>query len=248
MTPISAVHLQSSGDVESPAHVAIIMDGNGRWASARNLPRIAGHQRGAETVKKIVRAAAEMGVSYLTLYGFSSENWNRPEDEVKGLMGLLRFYLGSEIKYLHENGVRLQVIGDRERLDTDIVKLIESAEAQTTDNKAITLVIALSYGGRSELARAARLLADKVVAGELKPADIDERALEASLFTSEIPDPDLLIRTSGEKRISNFLLWQTAYSELVFVDTLWPDFSKEDFASALREFHGRERRYGTISV
>ena len=248
MTQVAAAQVKILGGVEAPTHVAIIMDGNGRWAKARKLPRIAGHQRGAETVKTIVRAAAEMGVSFLTLYGFSSENWNRPEDEVNDLMGLLRFYLRSEINYLHENGVRLLVIGDRDRLDDDIVKLIEDAEAQTAKNKAITLVIALSYGGRSEITRAARMLATRAAAGDLSPADIDEETLEASLFTSDIPDPDLLIRTSGEKRISNFLLWQTAYSELVFVDTLWPDFSKEDFASALREFHGRERRYGTISI
>jgi undecaprenyl diphosphate synthase len=247
MTQVSAAQVKISGGVEAPTHVAIIMDGNGRWAKARNLPRIAGHQRGAETVKTIVRAAAEMGVSFLTLYGFSSENWNRPEDEVNDLMGLLRFYLRSEINYLHENGVRLLVIGDRDRLDDDIVKLIEDAEAQTAKNKAITLVIALSYGGRSEITRAARMLATRVAAGDLSPADIDEETLEASLFTSDIPDPDLLIRTSGEKRISNFLLWQTAYSELVFVDTLWPDFSKDDLENALLEFNGRERRYGTIS-
>ncbi len=247
MTQVSAARVKISDSGDAPAHVAIIMDGNGRWARARNLPRIAGHRQGAETVKTIVRAATEAGVSYLTLYGFSSENWNRPEDEVKGLMGLLRLYLRNELNYVHENGVCLRVIGDRDRLDGDIVKLIEEAEAQTASNSAITLVIALSYGGRSEITRAARLLATRAAAGDLNPADIDEGALEASLFTSDIPDPDLLIRTSGEKRISNFLLWQTAYSELVFVDTLWPDLSKEDFDTALLEFQGRERRYGTIS-
>ncbi|MBT8001514.1 MAG: isoprenyl transferase [Rhodospirillales bacterium] len=247
MTLVSAAKLKISGGVQAPTHVAIIMDGNGRWAKARNLPRIAGHKRGAETVKTIVRAAADLGVSYLTLYGFSSENWNRPEDEVRGLMGLLRFYLRNEINYLHKNGVRLLIIGDRDRLDDDIVNLIEDAEAQTAKNTAITLAIALSYGGRSEITRAARILATRVAAGDISPADIDEGALEESLLTSGFPDPDLLIRTSGEKRISNFLLWQSAYSELIFVDTLWPDFSKEDLENALIEFQGRERRYGTIS-
>ena len=247
MTQVSAAQVTSLDGADVPAHVAIIMDGNGRWAKARHLPRIAGHKRGAETVKTIVRAASDLGVSYLTLYGFSSENWNRPEDEVNGLMGLLRFYLRYEINYLHDNGVRLHIIGDRDRLDADIVNLIEDAEAQTAANTAITLAIALSYGGRSEIVRAARELATRVAAGEIRPVDIDEGALEASLLTSGFPDPDLLIRTSGEKRISNFLLWQSAYSELIFVDTLWPDFSKDDLENALIEFHGRERRYGTIS-
>jgi undecaprenyl diphosphate synthase len=247
MTQASAIQLKSAGGNEPPTHVAIIMDGNGRWAKARNLPRFAGHQRGAETVKKIVRAAAEAGVSYLTLYGFSSENWKRPKDEVKGLMGLLKFYLRNEINYLHKNGVRLLMIGDRERLGPDITKLIEEAEAYTAENTSVTLVIALSYGGRDEITESVRALAYRVAAGELNPVDINQESVGDGLLTSGIPDPDLLIRTSGEKRISNFLLWQAAYSELIFVDTLWPDFSKEDFDAALLEFIGRERRYGNIS-
>jgi len=244
---MKAVSLNNDSQT-TPIHVAIIMDGNGRWAKARNLPRTAGHKRGAESVKTVVRSAAEMGISYLTLYGFSSENWNRPLSEVNDLMGLLRFYLSSEIAYLQKNGVRLRVIGERERLDPDITSLIEEAEKKTADNSVITLVIALSYGGRAEIVCAARSLAEKVASGFLRPEDIDENSLEHHLFTADIPDPDLLIRTSGEKRISNFLLWQLAYAEFVFTDTLWPDFSKEDFAKAIDEFQGRERRYGSTGA
>ncbi len=227
-----------------PAHVAIIMDGNGRWARARGLPRAAGHKHGAESVKRAVRSTVEMGISYLTLYGFSSENWKRPEAEVNDLMGLLRFYLRSEIAYLQEQGVRLRVIGERQRLAHDIVALIEEAEKQTAANRILTLVIALSYGGRCEIARAAQGLVREAQCGALMPEDIDEEAFERHLFTAGIPDPDLLIRTSGEKRISNFLLWQLAYAEFVFIDTLWPDFSKQDFQAAIQEYHARERRYG----
>ena len=227
-------------------HVAIIMDGNGRWARARGLARTAGHRRGAEAVKEVVRAAGAMHVPYLTLYGFSSENWKRPETEVSDLMGLLRYYLRSEVAYLNENGVRLRVIGERHRLAPDIVAMIDSAERQTVDNTALTLVIALSYGGRAEIASAARRLAEDVVVGRLGPASIDEDAFARYLFTAGIPDPDLLIRTSGEKRISNFLLWQLAYAEFVFVDTLWPDFTQADFERAIEEYRGRERRYGAV--
>ncbi len=229
----------------TPLHVAIIMDGNGRWAAARGLPRTAGHRRGAETARSIVEAAVEMGVGWLTLYGFSSENWSRPQSEVSDLMGLLRFYLRSEVDKLLESGVRLKVIGDRSRLAGDIVSLIESAEAQTAGNTRLQLMMALNYGGRHELVSAVRRLAEAVKTGKLRPDEIDEVAFARHLYTHGIPDPDLLIRTSGEKRISNFLLWQLAYTEFVFVETLWPDFSKEHFANAIREFQGRERRYGT---
>ncbi len=231
-----------------PLHTAIIMDGNGRWAEARGLSRTLGHKRGAEAVKVAVESAVELGVEYLTLYGFSSENWQRPEEEIKDLMGLLRFYLQSEIKFFWQNGVRLRVIGDRERLAPDIVELIEGAEERTASNKKLTLIIALSYGGRMEIAVAARRLARRVAKGVLRPEEIDEQTFAECLFTASIPDPDLLIRTSGEKRISNFLLWQLAYAEFVFVNTLWPDFSKQDFEDAIREYHGRERRYGTTGV
>ncbi|MDP7242820.1 MAG: polyprenyl diphosphate synthase [Rhodospirillales bacterium] len=224
------------------------MDGNGRWAEARGLSRTLGHKRGAEAVKVAVESAVELGVEYLTLYGFSSENWQRPEEEIKDLMELLRFYLQSEIKFFWQNGVRLRVIGDRERLAPDIVELIEGAEERTASNKKLTLIIALSYGGRMEIAVAARRLARRVAKGVLRPEEIDEQTFAECLFTASIPDPDLLIRTSGEKRISNFLLWQLAYAEFVFVNTLWPDFSKQDFEDAIREYHGRERRYGTTGV
>jgi undecaprenyl diphosphate synthase len=227
-----------------PVHVAIIMDGNGRWAKARGLPRTAGHKRGAEAVRRTVEAAREMGVSYLTLYAFSSENWKRPAGEVTDLMGLLRLYLRNEVANLHKNGIRLRVVGDRSRLSRDINALIDESEAKTANNTALTLVLALSYGGRQEIAEAARLLARDVAMGRLDPESIDEDALAARLYTADIPDPDLLIRTSGEKRISNFLLWQSAYAEFVFTDVLWPDFDRTHLEDAIRDFHGRERRYG----
>jgi len=228
-----------------PRHIAIIMDGNGRWAKARGLPRIAGHRRGADAVRRTLEAAGELGVPYLTLFGFSSENWKRPHDEVDDLMGLLRHYLRGEIAELHRNGVRLRVIGDRGRLSADIVALIENAEALTRDNQSINLTVALSYGGRAEIVAAARAVAAKAAAGRLAPEAIDEALIAAHLFTADLPDPDLLIRTSGEQRISNFLLWQCAYAELVFTKTLWPDFGRAELEQAITEFSGRERRYGT---
>jgi len=243
---MEALQSQSGAPAGVPVHVAIIMDGNGRWAKSRGLPRTAGHKRGAESVRAAVNAAGELGISYLTLFGFSSENWKRPLGEVRDLMGLLRLYLRSEVKDLHKNGVRLRVVGDRARLDPDIVKLIEDSEAKTAGNTKLTLVLALSYGGRQEIVEAARRLAEDAVAGRVNPADIDEAAFSRRLFTADIPDPDLLIRTSGEKRISNFLLWQCAYAEMVFLDVLWPDFSKLDLEHAIRDYHGRDRRYGAI--
>ena len=231
-----------------PTHIAIIMDGNGRWANARGLPRTAGHKRGAESVKTAVESAFESGVSYLTLYGFSSENWKRPEAEVSDLMGLLRYYLKSEINYLHDRGVRFRVIGDRQRLAPDIVSLIDEGEKKTAANAKLTLVIALSYGGRAEITQAAIRMGEEIEKGRLNPADINEDVFSRHLFTEGIPDPDLLIRTSGEQRISNFLLWQLAYAEFIFVDTLWPDFSKEHFVEAIREYHRRDRRYGATGV
>jgi undecaprenyl diphosphate synthase len=227
-----------------PVHVAIIMDGNGRWAKQRSLPRIAGHRRGAEAVRRAVTAAGEFGIAYLTLFGFSSENWKRPAGEVDDLMGLLRHYVRAEIAELHAKGVRLRVIGERARLPGDIVTLIDNAETLTAANPGLRLTIALSYGGRAEIARAARDIAAAVRSGRLAPEQVDETLFARHLLTADIPDPDLVIRTSGEQRISNFLLWQTAYSELVFIDTLWPDFGKADFEKALRDYHGRERRYG----
>jgi undecaprenyl diphosphate synthase len=228
-----------------PAHVAIIMDGNGRWAKRRSLPRTAGHRRGVEAVRETVKAAVDLGIAYLTLYGFSSENWNRPPTEVDDLMGLLRFYLRGEIAELHRQGVRVRSIGDRARLAPDIVRLIEEAEERTRGNVRLNLTIALSYGGRGELLRAMRLLAADVAAGRLAPDAIDEAAVQQRLHTVDMPDPDLVIRTSGEQRISNFLLWQSAYAELVFDDCLWPDFGRENLRRAVEEFQRRERRYGT---
>ena len=227
-----------------PRHIAIIMDGNGRWAQARGLPRIAGHRSGAEAVRRTLEAAGELGIPYLTLFGFSSENWKRPLDEVDDLMGLLRHYLRGEIAELHRKGVRLRVIGDIERLAPDIIAMIRHAEALTRDNDGINLTIALSYGGRAEIVAAARAIAAEVAAGRLPLDRVDEDAIARHLFTADLPDPDLLIRTSGEQRISNFLLWQCAYAELVFTKTLWPDFGRADLEQAIAEYGGRERRYG----
>jgi undecaprenyl diphosphate synthase len=236
--------LSSSGGAAPPLHVAIIMDGNGRWAKSRGLPRTVGHQRGAEAVRRTVRGAVELGISYLTLFGFSSENWKRSAAEIDDLMALLRFYLRSEIAELDRNGVRIRVIGDRARLADDIVTLIDDAEHRTRGNARLNLTVALSYGGRSEITLAARRLAQAVSTGDLAIEDIDEAAFAGRLLTVDIPDPDFVIRTSGEKRISNFLLWQSAYSELIFLDRLWPDFTRDDLESAIHEFHRRDRRYG----
>jgi undecaprenyl diphosphate synthase len=244
MSDISNSRPQPAGSSPPPTHVAIIMDGNGRWAKARGLPRIAGHRRGAEAVRRTIMAAAEIGIRYLTLYGFSSENWKRPAEEVDDLMGLLRHYLRGEIAELHRNGVRLRVIGDRARLAPDIVAMIENAEAMTRANDGLNLTIALSYGSRAEIAAAAQSIARQVATGALKAEAVDEDAVSRALWTADIPDPDLIVRSSGEKRLSNFLLWQSAYSELVFIDTLWPDFGKDDLLSAIGEFQRRERRYG----
>lgn len=234
---------KSSGPV-LPLHVAIIMDGNGRWAKARGLPRAIGHQRGAEAARRTVQGAAELGVGYLTLFGFSSENWSRPAAEIDDLMQLLRFYLEREIDELHRNGIRLSVIGDRQRLSSAIVRLIENAEAMTSANVRMRLTMALSYGGRAEIAAATRRIAMDVAAGRIAADRVDEDLVQRYLFTADMPDPDLVIRTSGEKRFSNFLLWQSAYSELVFVEKHWPEFGKDDLAAAIQEFSSRERRYG----
>ena len=230
----------------SPVHVAIIMDGNGRWARARGLPRTAGHRRGAEAARIAVETAGRMGIQYLTLFAFSSENWKRPEAEISDLMGLLRHYLRNEIDHFHQSGVRLRVIGNRSRLSSDIVKLIAAGEERTAGNEKMTLIIALNYGGRAEVAAASRALARKVAAGELAADDIDEALIADHLETGGIPDPDLLIRTSGELRISNFLIWQLAYTELVFLDLLWPDFTRKEFEAAIREYESRHRRYGAV--
>lgn len=227
-----------------PRHVAIIMDGNGRWAKARGLPRVAGHRAGAEAARKVLRAAGDAGVECLTLYAFSSENWKRSGDEIDSLMGLLRLYIGRELNALHAEGVRLKIIGDHRAFPAETAKMIDQAVARTAANTKRTLAIALNYGSRAELVRAARAIAERAAAGEVDPRAIDESAIEAELDTAELPPLDLLIRTSGEHRLSNFLLWQAAYAELLFVDTLWPDFDGAAFDAALADYAGRERRFG----
>jgi undecaprenyl diphosphate synthase len=222
------------------------MDGNGRWAKARGLPRVAGHRRGADAVRRVVRGAGELGIPVLTLFAFSTENWTRPADEVNDLMGLLRHYLRNELDELRKNGARLRVIGNREGLASDIVRDISDAENMTRGNSRIDVNICINYGARAEILQAIRSLARQVAAGELSADRIDEDCFESELLTSGVPDPDLLIRTSGEQRISNFMLWQCAYAELVFVDTLWPDFGKEHLEQAIAEFRRRERRYGGV--
>ncbi len=242
----ASVTPRAAGDAAMPRHVAIIMDGNGRWAKKRHLPRVAGHRSGAEAVRRTIRAAAEQGIEALTLYAFSSENWRRPAAEVSDLMGLLRQYIQSELDELADNGIRLRIIGDPAKLDADIVRLIDRACERTANNHRMTLVVALNYGAQDELVRVARSLARQARDGIVDPAKIDAAAIEAQLDTVGLPPLDLVIRTSGEQRLSNFLLWQAAYAELVFVDTLWPDFDGAALAAAVAQFGRRERRHGGL--
>ncbi|MBQ9034132.1 MAG: isoprenyl transferase [Lachnospiraceae bacterium] len=229
-----------------PVHVAIIMDGNGRWAKRRGLPRTAGHAQGARTVEQILEDADHMGIRYLTVYAFSTENWSRPDSEVKALMNLLRTYMKTSLAKCAKNNVRIRVIGDKSRLDKDLQASIANLERETASNTGIGFQIAINYGSRDEMVRAVQAAAQKVKDGELKPEDITENFLSDSLDTCGIPDPDLLIRTGGEQRISNFLLWQTAYSELYFCDAAWPDFNKAELEKAVDAFNHRERRYGGL--
>ncbi len=229
-----------------PRHVAIIMDGNGRWAKARFLPRIAGHRKGVEAVRKVARAARDLGIEVLTLYAFSSENWRRPAEEVGDLMGLLRRFIQEDIDEFDREGVRLAVIGDYAKLAPDLVAMIDASVARTANNPGPTLVIALNYGAQAEIAAAARTLATAAVAGTLDPATVDEALFERTLQSGALPPVDLLIRTSGEQRLSNFLLWQAAYAELLFVDTLWPDFDGAALTAALDAFAARQRRFGGL--
>lgn len=232
-----------------PKHVAVIMDGNGRWAKSRGLPRTAGHRKGVEAVRNIVEAAPQLGIETLTLFGFSTENWDRPQGEVSDLMKILRTYLRSETADLHKNGICLRVIGDRRPFDSDIKELIDNAERLTAENKKLNLVIALGYGGRQDILYAAHLLADHIYRENRKFSEEETNALFPQfLMTAGIPDPDLLIRTSGEKRISNFLIWSCAYTEYVFTDTLWPDFGKADLESAIKEYNQRDRRFGKVKT
>ena len=227
-----------------PKHVAIIMDGNGRWAARRGLPRVAGHKAGAEAVRRAMQAAVDHGVEVLTLYAFSSENWKRSAEEIADLTGLMRFYLERELKTLEKEQVRLKLIGDYSAFGPELVNRLERAIEHTAGFDRLTLVVALNYGSRLEIAEAAQALADAAVAGQIRPDEIDEAAVGARLQTHDLPDLDLLIRTSGELRLSNFLLWQAAYAELLFLDTLWPDFDEAAFADALETYAGRQRRFG----
>lgn len=229
---------------EPPHHIAIIMDGNGRWAKAHGLPRAVGHKKGADAVRDTVEGCLARDVKILTLYAFSSENWSRPDDEVSDLMGLLRLYIKKEVSSLDKQGVRLRFIGQRERLAADIIKQIDQAEDRTKKNDKLLLVIALNYGGQAEITDAAKKLAERVASGAMKVDDITEEVLSSLLYTAEWENPDLIIRTSGEQRLSNFMLWQAAYSEFLFMDLLWPDFNKKSLDEAIEAYHQRERRFG----
>ncbi len=240
-----AAQMGSSDGV--PVHVAIIMDGNGRWAGARGLPRGAGHERGVEALRRTVEAAGEIGVRFLTVYSFSTENWRRPADEVSALFGLLRAYVRRDLKRLKDKGVRIRIIGERDNLPADLRELVEHAEAETRANSDFHLTVAFNYGGRDEIVRAVQRLAQDVVDGHLMPGQIDEARFSGALDTAGLPDPDMLIRTSGEQRLSNFLPWQCAYTEIVFVDLLWPDFGEAALRDAVEEYKRRERRFGAVA-
>ncbi len=244
VTDLSPKPAPRERDASQPKHVAIIMDGNGRWATKHGLPRAVGHRNGVEAVRRTVKAATELGIPYLTLYSFSSENWSRPLDEIDDLMGLMKRFIRRDLAELHHNGVRILVIGERTKVDPELMALIDEAVELTRYNEAITLIIAFNYGARGEIAKAARNLAEQVLAGTMKPEDITVDSIGASLDTAGIPDPDLLVRTSGEQRISNFLLWQCAYTEFVFLDAYWPDFGRELLEEAIARFRARDRRFG----
>jgi undecaprenyl diphosphate synthase len=233
--------------VPVPRHVAIIMDGNGRWAKSRGLPRAIGHSKGVDAVRRTVQAAIELGISYLTIYSFSSENWSRPADEIDDLMGLIKRFIRRDMADLHRNGVAIRVIGERGNLEPEMLGMIEEAERLTAQNTALTLIVAFNYGARAEITMAARRLAASVAAGELDPAQICEADLANCLETRGLPDPDLLIRTSGELRLSNFLLWQAAYTEFVFIENFWPEFGRDLLEQAINTYHARDRRYGGLS-
>ncbi len=238
----------TGGDVDRPPqHVAIIMDGNGRWAAARGYPRGEGHRRGVESVKRAVRAAMELGIPTLTIFSFSSENWNRPRAEIDDLMGLMKRFIRRDLAELHAQGVRIRVIGSTDKVDPELLLLIDESRRLTAENSRLDLVIAFNYGSRAEIAATARRLAERVAAGELVPSDITVETFEAALDTAGIPDPDLLIRTSGELRLSNFLLWQCAYTEFVFLDIFWPEFTHEHFAEAIKTYQRRHRRFGGLA-
>lgn len=236
---------KTSSTAAKPSHIAVIMDGNGRWAKRRAMPRSAGHKKGADTVRRVIESCLESQINYLTLYAFSSENWQRSEQEVNDLMALLKFYLEKELPALHEQNIRLLIIGDRYSLPAEIQEKVQNAEQLTKGNTALTLAIALSYGSHQEITLAVKHIINDVQKGALTTDAINDKTIESYLYTAQLPAPDLLIRTGGEQRLSNFLLWQCAYTELYFTNILWPDFSKKDFEDALNNFATRERRYGT---
>ena len=246
MTKNEPLRTVQIGEIVVPRHVAIIMDGNGRWAAARGLPRGEGHRRGVEALRRTVRAAGDLGIAYLTIFSFSAENWSRPPAEVRELMGLLRRFIRNDLADLHKNGVQVRVIGERENLDVEIRRLLDEAEELTKDNDKLVLVVAFNYGARQEIARAAQRMAAAVAAGDLAVSAVTADKLASYLDAPDLPDPDLIIRTSGEQRLSNFLLWQAAYSELVFVPTYWPDFDRATLETAITEYRRRERRFGGL--
>jgi undecaprenyl diphosphate synthase len=244
--PEAEVPQNAPAAFEVPRHVAIIMDGNGRWAAARGLPRAEGHRRGVEALRRTIRAAGEIGIKFVTIFSFSAENWSRPASEIGELMGLLRRFVRNDLAELHKSNVRVRVIGERDGLDADIGRLLIEAEELTKNNDGLTLVVAFNYGARQEIVRAARSIVEAVAQGRVKADDIDMDTFSRFLDAPDIPDPDLIIRTSGEQRLSNFLLWQSAYSELVFVPTYWPDFDHTVLETAIREYQQRERRFGGL--
>jgi undecaprenyl diphosphate synthase len=246
MSEVAAAPIQTARDGDAPRHVAIIMDGNGRWAAARGLPRVEGHRRGVEALRRTVRAAGELGVRILTIFSFSAENWARPPTEISELMGLLRRFIRHDLAELHRSGVRVRIIGEREGLAPDILRLLEEAEQLTRENEKLVLVVAFNYGARQELARAARRIAEAVQKGVLRSQEVTAESLANFLDAPDLPDPDLIIRTSGEQRLSNFLLWQAAYSELIFLPIYWPDFDRAALEKALAEYRSRERRFGGL--
>lgn len=233
-------------DLVIPNHVALILDGNGRWAKKRGLPRTAGHKKGCETLEQVLEDAARLGIRYLTVYGFSTENWKRSADEVGALMQLFRYYMKRLLKVAHDNDVRVKMIGDKTRFDKDIIEGIDRLIVETKDNKGMTFVFAVNYGGRDEITRAFRRMAEDLKAGKLDSAGVTEAVVASYLDTADIPDPDLLIRTSGELRLSNYLLWQLAYSEICITDCLWPDFNRGELLEAIRQYNKRERRFGGV--
>jgi undecaprenyl diphosphate synthase len=248
MSQLEAVRSARGESSAPPRHVAIIMDGNGRWAAQRGLPRSEGHRRGVEALRRTVRAAGDLGLGILTIFSFSSENWSRPPAEIRDLMGLLRRFIRNDLVDLHQNNVRVRVIGERRHLDPEIERLLQEAEDLTRGNSGLLLVVAFNYGSRQEIARAARRIATEVAAGRLDPEAITADLIGRNLDAPDVPDPDLIIRTSGEQRLSNFLLWQAAYSELVFVPTYWPDFDRATLEEAIAEYHRRERRFGGLAA